>query len=138
MTGQKILIIEDDRFLSLILKGRLEKEGFSVYQAFDGEEGLLMLRDIQPDLVLLDLILPKLSGFEVLEAVASDPQLSHIPIVVASNLGQESDMEKAKNLGAIDYYVKVKTSIDELTEIVKKIIPAIVSAVEEMPPRKEA
>ena len=120
--GIKILIIEDDRFLSSILKGRLEKEGFVVNQAFDGDEGLEALKQDRPDLVLLDLIMPKVSGFEVLEAMSTDPQLSGIPVMIASNLGQDSDIQKAKSLGAIEYYVKVRTSIDELAQMIKNLI----------------
>ena len=122
MGGPKILIIEDDRFLSSILKTRLEKEGLQVLQAYDGDEGLTMVRKEKPAVVLLDLIMPKVSGFEVLEGISSDPELSTIPVMIASNLGQDSDIEKAKNLGAMDYYVKVRTSIDELAQMVKNLV----------------
>ena len=122
METHRILIIEDDHFLSSILKSRLEKEGFTVLQAFDGDEGLAMVRKDRPDAVLLDLIMPKVSGFEVLEGIAADPELSTIPVMIASNLGQDSDMEKAKTLGAHDYYVKVRTSIDELAQMVKNLV----------------
>ena len=122
MDSQTILIIEDDRFLSSILKGRLEKEGYTVLQAFDGEEGLAALRNTKPDLILLDLIMPKVSGFEVLETIANDPELSRIPVVIASNLGQDSDIERAKNFGVVEYYVKVRTSLHELSQRVKNII----------------
>jgi len=119
---KKILVVEDDRFLSLVLKGRLEKEGFIVLQAFDGEEGLAMVKKEMPDLVMLDLIMPKMSGFELLEKVSMDPQLSGIPVVVASNLGQESDIQKAKNLGVLEYYVKVRTSVDDLVKMLKQMV----------------
>jgi CheY-like chemotaxis protein len=119
---KKILIVEDDRFLSLVLKGRLDKEGFLVSQAFDGAEGLTMVRQDKPDLIILDLIMPKMSGFEFLEAVSIDPQLSQIPVVVASNLGQESDIAKAKSLGVANYYVKVRTSVDDLVKILKNLV----------------
>lgn len=122
MPNVHILVIEDDQFLSSILKSRLEKEGFTVHQAFDGEEGLNVLKQLKPDLILLDLIMPKMSGFEVLEAISVDPELNQIPIMIASNLGQESDIQKAKNLGAIDYYVKVRTSIDEIAQMVRNLI----------------
>lgn len=122
MDPAKVLIIEDDKFLSSVLKGRLEKDGFQVEQAFDGEEGLAKLKTSRPQLVLLDLILPKISGFEVLEQISLDPQINQIPVIIASNLGQESDIQKAKNLGAIEYYVKVKTTIDELASMVKRIV----------------
>lgn len=117
-----ILIIEDDHFLSSILKSRLEKDGFTVLQAFDGDEGLVLLKTARPDVILLDIIMPKVSGFEVLEALSSDPELSRIPIVIASNLGQDSDIEKARTLGARDYYVKVRTSLEDLAKMVKNVI----------------
>ncbi len=122
METHRILIIEDDHFLSSILKSRLEKEGFTVMQAFDGDDGLVMVRKERPDAVLLDLIMPKVSGFEVLEGISADPELSTIPVLIASNLGQDSDIEKAKTLGAHDYYVKVRTSIDELAQMVKNLV----------------
>lgn len=122
MPNVHILIIEDDQFLSSILKGRLEKEGFSVHQAFDGEEGLSALKQLKPNLILLDMIMPKMSGFEVLEAISVDPELNQIPIMIASNLGQESDIQKAKSLGAVDYYVKVRTSIDEIAHMVRSVL----------------
>jgi CheY-like chemotaxis protein len=133
MDPAKILIIEDDQFLSSVLKGRLEKEGFAVEQAFDGEEGLAKLKESRPDLILLDLILPKMSGFEVLEQISLDPQMSQIPVMIASNLGQESDIQKAKNLGAIEYYVKVKTTIDELAQMVKRIVEQGVGSMVQKP-----
>ncbi len=118
----KVLIIEDDKFLSSILKSRLEKDGLAVAQAFDGDEGLTMLKQDRPDLILLDLIMPKVSGFEVLEQISLDPQLSRIPVMIASNLGQDSDIQKAKSLGAVEYYVKVRTTIDDLAKMVKNLI----------------
>lgn len=120
--GPKILIIEDDRFLSSILKTRLEKEGFNVSQAFDGDEGIAFLKQNKPDLILLDIIMPKMSGFEVLQTISLDPELNSIPVMIASNLGQDSDIQKAKSLGAVDYYVKVRTSIDELAQMVKNLV----------------
>lgn len=124
---KKILVVEDDRFLSQVLKGRLEREGFSVVQAFDGEEGLALLKKESPNLLLLDLITPKLSGFEVLERISLDPQLHGIPIIVASNLGQEGDVEKAKRLGVNHYYVKVQISIEDLVKMIKEVINKSVS-----------
>lgn len=117
-----ILIVEDDRFLSSILKTRLEKEGFSVLQAFDGEEAVNVLKTQKPGLILLDLIMPKMSGFEFLETIQVDPELNRIPVMVASNLGQDSDIEKAKSFGVANYYVKAQTSIDDLTRMVKDLV----------------
>jgi len=122
MANPAILIVEDDRFLSTILKGKLEKDGLTVLQAFDGSEALNILKNQKPNLILLDLIMPKMSGFELLQTMSADPELNQVPVVIASNLGQESDIEKAKTLGAVDYYVKVRTSIDELAQMVKNIV----------------
>ena len=115
----KVLLVEDDRFVSSMLKSRLEHDGFVVDQAFDGEEGVQKMRTVRPDLVILDIILPKMSGFEFLEHVVGDSELNNTPVMVVSNLGQETDVEKARSLGAVDYYVKARTSIDDLENIVK-------------------
>ena len=119
---KKILLVEDDSFLSSLLKNRLQKEGFEVVLAKDGDEAINYLRNINPDLLLLDLILPKKTGFEVMEELRSNPQLqgnSNLPIIVISNLGQQEDIVKSRQLGAIEYYVKAKVSIDELVEKIK-------------------
>ncbi len=119
---KKILLVEDDNFLSTILGNRLKKEGFAVLQASNGEEALSILKTEQPSLIILDLILPKKSGFDVLETISADPQLNRIPVVVFSNLGQDSDIEKIKALGALEYRIKVRTSVDDFTGIVKDIV----------------
>ena len=117
-----VLIIEDDRFLSPLLKSRLEKEGLTVKQAFDGEEALKFLETIRPQVVILDLIMPKVSGMELLEKLSSDPQYNHIPVIIMSNLSQDSDVEKAKSLGAVGYFVKVHASLDEVIKLVKQLM----------------
>ncbi len=124
-TDKKVLVIEDDIFLSQLLTNRLQKAGVSVIRAADGEEGLQMLRANLPNLVLLDLILPKKSGFEVLEEMRADPTLQGVPVIIVSNLGQESDISKGKKLGAVEYFVKAKTSIDGLVERVKAILTEV-------------
>lgn len=123
MPDQKtILIIEDENFLSSLLKARLEKESFACVQAFDGEEAVNWLRNNRPDLIICDLILPKMSGFEVMEFISIDPQLATVPVVVLSNLAQESDVEKAKQLGAKEYFVKVRISTDDVIKRVKVLL----------------
>lgn len=122
IAGKKILIVEDEKFLSNILKLKLEREGFVVLQAYDGAEGLQMIKAETPALVILDLVMPKMSGFELLERMSMDPQIAKVPVVVASNLGQESDIEKARRMGVVDYYVKAQTSIDQLVDIFKHLI----------------
>ena len=116
------MVVEDDRFLSSLIKARLEKEGLSIIQAFDGEEAINLLRQGKPDLIVLDLIMPKVSGFEVLETISLSPQLNKIPVVVLSNLGQDDDIQKAKSLGAAEYFVKIRVSIDDLINKVRAIV----------------
>ena len=105
-----------------LLKIRLEKEGFAIHQAKDGQEALNFIKEskLKLDLILLDIILPKLSGFEVLEAIRADSQSQDIPVMIISNLGQESDIGRGQSLGAVEYVVKAKVSIEELIERVKK------------------
>lgn len=114
-----VLIIEDDKFLSKIYKTKLGKEGIDADFAHDGEEGLKKLREEKPKVVLLDLVMPKMDGFQVLETVQSDQELKSVPILVLSNLGQEEDIEKAKNLGAKDFIVKSDTSIQAVVDKLK-------------------
>lgn len=114
-----VLIVEDDRFLSPLLKTRFEREHLKVRQAFDGEEALRALEETMPGIIILDLIMPRVSGFELLEMIARDPKLNQIPVIILSNLSQDSDIEKAKSLGAIAYFVKVHASIDELVKLAK-------------------
>ncbi|HVM76537.1 MAG TPA: response regulator [Candidatus Paceibacterota bacterium] len=121
--AKKVMVIEDDRFLSTLLKARLEKEGFAIEQAFDGEEALDVLRRITPpNLIILDLIMPKVTGFELLQTVSITPGLANIPVIILSNLAQDSDIEKAKQLGAKEYFVKVKVSIDDLVGKIKTLV----------------
>ena len=119
-----ILLVEDDPFLSSILQLKLDKENFKTIRAADGEEALNLLTEqgIKPDVILLDLILPKKNGFEVLETIRQDPTLEKLPVIIISNLGQPSDIDRGKALGVIDYFVKAKLSVDELVNKVKEEI----------------
>ncbi len=121
-TPHTVLLIEDDQFLSSLLKNRLIKEGLGVVHARDGEEALALLTEKKPDVILLDLILPKKSGFEVMEGIRQDPQLENAPIIIISNLGQPEDIQKGQNLGAVEYFVKAKTSIDDLVKNVTSFL----------------
>ena len=120
--AKKILLIEDDPFLSSLLGNRLKKEGFDLISSKSGNEAVKSLKASAADLVLLDLILPEKSGFEVLEDIKSDPQVAKTPVMIISNLGQEMDIEKAKDLGAMDYVVKAKISIDDLVKKIKDFL----------------
>jgi DNA-binding response OmpR family regulator len=118
---KKIAIIEDDHFLSSLMKARLEKEGFTTLQAFDGEEAITTLKQSPPSLIILDLIMPKITGFEVLQTISITPELYKIPVVILTNLAQDSDIQKARELGAKEYFVKVKVSIDDLVARIKTL-----------------
>lgn len=119
----KILIAEDDVFISRAYKDGLEQVGFEVITSFDGVETLKKIRSEKPDLVLLDLIMPVKNGFEVLEQVKEGNEFKHIPIVILTNLGQESDIEKGKELGAVDYLVKADLSMKQVIEKIKVHLP---------------
>ncbi|RMD58507.1 response regulator [Candidatus Parcubacteria bacterium] len=120
--GKKVLLAEDDKFLSTLLRAKLLKEGFDVQQAFDGEEAYRYLRDYKPDVMILDIIMPNVSGFEFLEKISVDPQLNRTPIIVLTNLGQDEDVEKAKRLGVAAYFIKTKTSISDVVEAIKSTL----------------
>ncbi|EKD33463.1 MAG: putative response regulator [uncultured bacterium] len=117
--GKTVLLVEDDAFLSKVLAQRLEKEGIKVEKAVDGVEAVEKAKAIKPDLILLDLILPKKSGSEALEEIRAIAGLKSLPVVVLSNLGQQEDVERLKKLGVKDYLVKADYS---LTKIVENII----------------
>jgi len=120
--AKRILLIEDDPFLSSLLKNRFIKEGYEVDLAQTGDLGIKALKESSHDLILLDLILPGKSGFEVMEEINMDPTAPKIPILIISNLGQDSDMEKGKELGAVGYLVKARTSIDSLIAKAKEFL----------------
>ena len=113
---KKILIAEDDKFLANAYRVKLEKSGFELRLASDGEEVLDILRDFTPDLILLDLVMPKKDGFTVLAEIRADPKWQQTPVLVASNLGQKEDLERATKLGATDYIIKSDLSMASLVE----------------------
>lgn len=115
---KKILIAEDDNFLQKMVTVSLQEEGFDVITANDGEQALQQLEKEKPDLMLLDILMPKLDGFAVLEKLKE--QGNNVPIIVMSNLGQEEDVEKCKNLGAKDYCIKSDMEPGDLAKQVKK------------------
>jgi len=118
-TKPKILIAEDDNFLLLAVKDKLGRAGFDVITAVNGIEALEKMRSSKPDLVLLDLVMPQKGGFETLEEAQIDKTLKKIPIIILSNLGHESDIKKAEELGAVDYIVKANFSLKKVVEKVK-------------------
>ena len=116
----KILIVEDDKFLRTLLEKKLKNEGFEILTASDGEEALNKIVIEKPDLILLDIILPKKSGFYILEEINKDINLKDIPVFIISNLGQSEDIQKGKKLGVKEYFVKAGLSLDELVGKIKE------------------
>lgn len=115
----RVLIVEDDKFLRQLLVKKFTGNGFAVDEAIDGNEALALLRKRAPHIVLLDLLLPGIDGFEVLRQMRSTPEFSKIPVMVLSNLGQQEDIKRAKTLGANDYLVKANFSLDEIVDRVR-------------------
>lgn len=122
-TSRKILLAEDDRFMRKAAEAALRHHGFAVTTAVDGEEALRLARSEQPDLVLLDLIMPKLHGFAVLRALKEDSSTKDLPVIVISNLEQECDLRTARELGAMDYWVKANVGLEELATRVEALLP---------------
>lgn len=110
----KVLVIEDDFFLIKVFQTKLANEGFQVEIAADGVLAMEILTRFVPDLILLDLVMPRKDGFEVLEDLSKDKKLAAIPVIVLTNLGQDSDMERVKKYGVVDYLVKSDISIDDV------------------------
>lgn len=119
----KVLVIEDDKFLRELIVRKLsgEKE-LDIVDAADGETGLKVFEKEKPNLVLLDLILPGIDGFEVLSQMKQNPALSSIPVIILSNLGQKTDIDKGIKLGAIDYMVKAHFTPNEIVNKVKQVL----------------
>lgn len=118
----KVLIAEDDQFLANAYKLKLKKAGFEILVVSDGEEALEAMSSFKPDVVLLDLIMPNLDGFTFLSQVQKDDSMKNVPIIVASNLGQKEDIQKAKELGARDYVIKSDMSLEELIAKLERLV----------------
>ena len=119
LAGKKILIVEDDAFLHNLLADKLEllrKNGIEVFPTFSGKEALEKAKEVRPDIVLLDVVLPGMNGFEVLEALRKDPDLKNVSVIILSNLNQDKDKQRAKELGVTDYMVKANFMLEELVE----------------------
>jgi len=118
----KVLIVEDDVMLNKIYQTKLGLVGYKVFAAYDGEEGIKKMEEAVPNIVLLDLMLPKKNGFEVLETVKQNIKLNHIPIIILSNLGQGDDIERGKALGADDFLVKSNVKLETVLEKVEQVL----------------
>lgn len=119
---KKIIFIEGDQIMINAIKAQLEEENFEILVAMDGESGVNIVTKEKPDLVVLDLVLPKMHGLDVLEVLKKDTETSGIPVLILTNLGQTEDIKKGLKLGASDYYVKSDTSLDKIDEKIKELL----------------
>ncbi len=119
---KKVLIVEDDFLLLEILSKKFIKSGFDVNIAINGEECMKVLKSRKPDIIILDIVMPVMDGFEVLQQMRSLAELSSIPVIVLSNLGREEDAQKAKSMGAKDFLVKSNFTTQEIVDKVSNML----------------
>ncbi len=118
----KILLVEDDSFLLSMYTTKFEMENFTVLTAGDGEKGFKLARQEIPDIVLLDILLPKMDGFDVLKSLKSDKATSNIPVILLTNLSQKDEIKKGLSLGADDYLIKAHFMPSEIVKKVKTLV----------------
>ena len=118
----KVLIAEDEKTLLDMYTIKLEKEGFEVFGAHDGEEAVNMAKSENPDIILLDIIMPKIDGFTALEELRKEKSLDKTPIIMLTNLGQKEDLDKGKKFGATDYLVKANTTPAEVVDKINEVL----------------
>lgn len=116
MMAKKVLIVEDEEIILNLLQKKLTQEGYEVSVARDGEEGLKAMLLTKPDLILLDVIMPKVGGFEVMEEMRKDEELKQIPVIIVSNSGQPVEIDKAKSLGVKDWLIKTEFDPQEVVD----------------------
>lgn len=122
LTKKKIiLLIEDDEFLAELYATKLAIEGYKVYLAKDGQKGMKLVLEKLPSLVLLDILLPKMDGFEVLEGMKKDQTTKNIPVILLTNLSQKSDIQRGFDLGADDYLIKAHFMPSEVIAKIKRL-----------------
>jgi two-component system response regulator CpxR len=123
MSKIQILLVEDNEVLSKMISEELTEAGFKIFNAYDGETGLRLALEKEPSLILLDVLLPKKNGLDVLEAIKKSKTIKDTPVIMLTMLGSEKDIEMARSLGAADYIVKSKHALVEIAEKVKKYFP---------------
>ena len=121
-TKKTIVLADDEPYIAIAYRDGLERAGFAVTVANNGQDALGAVTFIKPDIVLLDLIMPKMNGFEVLKAIKADPALLHIPVIVLSNLSQVTDEAEVRRLGATDFLIKSDYSLKQIIEKVESVL----------------
>ncbi len=119
--AKKIMVVDDEPYIARVIKFKLEQEGYTVIAANDGQSGLQKIKEEKPDMVLLDVMMPGLSGYEVCQKIKEDAELAGIPVVILTAKGQERDREQGLTMGASDYITK-PFSPNRLLELVKSMI----------------
>ncbi|MDP2587794.1 MAG: response regulator [bacterium] len=123
MADKKVIfLVEDDLFLSDMYRTKFDLSGYEMPHAEDGDSAVRMIKETKPDLVLLDIVLPKKSGFDVLKALKADQELSEIPVILLTNLSQKDDVDKGFKLGANDYIIKAHFTPAEVVAKVEKLL----------------
>lgn len=122
LEGKKVVWVEDDQFLNDIITRKLSTTKCIFFNATEGEEALKIINKEMPDIVMLDIILSGIDGFEILRRIKNDPKTKHIPVILLSNLGQASDIEKGKNLGAARFVVKATVTPNEIVEQIEEVL----------------
>lgn len=122
MAAAKILIIEDDRYISKMYQLKLSLDGFDVQVADNGRVGIDKVKEFRPDIVLTDILMPELDGFEVIKMIKAEEELKSIPILIMSNLGQEDHIQKGLELGALGYIVKSQYTPSRVVDKIKEIL----------------
>jgi len=120
--SKRVLLVEDDRFLRRACEKSLRQQGFTVFTAADGEEALKAIRADPPDIVLLDLLMPKVSGLDVLRNLKSDDKTRAIPVIILTNSSKETDVREIESLGVSGYLVKANLSLEELASQVRQAL----------------
>jgi len=118
----KILVVEDEKVLNQIYKDKLNSSGFEVFTAFDGDEAIDMFNKNKPNLVLLDVMIPKKNGYEVLEEIRESEEGKDTPVIMVSNLSQDEDIKKAKDLGVNDFLLKSNIKISDMMDKIKDVL----------------
>src|SRR3954471_24368833 len=119
----KVLLVEDDNNLREIFQMRLQAEGYSTAVAADGEEGLVVAMKEKPDLIIADVMMPKLSGFEMIENLRSSPEMKDTKVIMMTALGQAEDQARGEKLGVVKYLVKSQVTLEDFVKIVREVMP---------------
>ena len=117
-----VMLVEDDQFLSDIYQKKFTMEGFKISYADNGEKGLEEIKKKKPDIILLDVLMPKMDGFTVLEKLKEDEKVKDIPVILLTNLGQKDDVQKGLDSGAVDYLIKAHFKPSEVVDKIKKVL----------------